>query len=111
MKTYSSLSLAKRYPNMRPKTRSQLLAACWYVWDLPVNDMWKASHRVQVLFGGGIITPTVNRYDSLTFREWEERLRKAYESIVRQFPERYKGLDRKRNSNLQLLLEEASCRN
>lgn len=117
MRTYRSLRLAEKYPNMRPTGRSQLLAACWYVWDLPVNDIYKASFDTQILFGGGVaVNAKVRRYPDLTFRDWGIRLRTLWEGSVRAYPEIYRRMlaeGKMRDSRIadvKLLLEEASCR-
>lgn len=114
MKTYRSLRLAQKYPNMRPTTRSQLMAACWYVFDLPVHDIFKASHAVQVIFGGGIIATTrTPRYPDLSFRDWGIKLRQLWEEAVRNHPRIFEvalaenKISDARRGEVLMLLEES----
>lgn len=92
-RNFSELRKAERYPNLHPKTRRELLYACWYVWDLPVSEIFKASHAVQVAFAGPIMhTTQLARYDSLSFRDWGIRLRQIWEDIVRTYPQVFKKM-------------------
>lgn len=114
-RNFSELRKAERYPNHHPTTRRELLYACWYVWDIPVVDIYKASSAVQVLFAGPICSTTsLPRYDSLSFRDWQVRLRKLWEDIVRAYPAVFEQMLRagkipeSRKQEVILLLKESN---